>query len=266
MIFIHTCKICTHYFYLFGTVRKLFMLFRADSLIDTAWKQSRNTVSAFILSIKGSNGESTAMRNYRHEYAALALILGLLVAIQTASVTGQSVTGLNGAANITSFIPESPAFDTEGNVRTFNIVLDQKATVSWAINGHEVFIESDATQSTYTMTNAPAGVWEVSATASNPNGATKHQWTWIVYASQHSPSSEDDSNEESTNPTGNPSDTTSSPGEKASAVSEASDTTTTLPRTPAAEEEKSFLPLIGGVCIFTVGTTLTIFFLKRSNG
>jgi hypothetical protein len=195
----------------------------------------------------------TQMGKYRHEYAALALILGLLVAIQTASVTGQSVTGLNGAANITSFIPESPAFDTEGNVRTFNIVLDQKATVSWAINGHEVFIESDVTQSTYTMTNAPASVWEVTATASNQNGATKHQWTWIVYASQHSQSSEDDSNEESTTPT----------GEKASAVSEAPDTASTSPRTPAAEEEKSFLPLVGGVCIFTVGATLTIFFLKR---
>ena len=200
-----------------------------------------------------STGEGTAMRKYRYAYVALALILGLFVAIQTASATGQSVTGLNGAANITSFIPESPAFDTEGNVRMFSIVLDQKATVSWAINGHEVFIESDVTQSTHTMTNAPAGVWEVSATASTPNGATKHQWTWIVHTSQHSQSSEEDSNEDSTNPT----------GEKAGAVAEAPDTTSTTPLSPAAEEGKSFLPLVGGVCIFTVGATLTIFFLKR---
>jgi hypothetical protein len=200
---------------------------------------------------------------YRYGYIAVALILGLLVAIPTASATGPSGTVLNGAPNITSFIPESPAFDTEGDVRTFSIVLDQKATVSWAINGNEVSIEDDVTQSTYTMTSAPAGVWDVAATASNPKGATKYQWTWIVYASQHSPSSGNDSNDESTNPTGESSDTPGSAGEKASAVSEAPDTSSTPPPTSAAEEEKSFLPLIGGVSIFTIGSTLTIFFLKR---
>ena len=185
-------------------------------------------------------GESTAMRG-------LALILGLFVAIiLTASATGQSVPGLHGAASIISCIPESPAFDTEGNVRTFNIVLDQIATVRWAINGNEVFSESDVTQSTYTMTNAPAGVWEVTVTASNSNGATKHQWTWIVYASQHSRSREEDSTEGSSNPSEDALDTSSIPS-----------------LAPAAEAEKSLLPLIGGVCIFTIGATLTIFFLKR---
>jgi hypothetical protein len=241
------------------------MLVLADSLFDTVNDAITNTRSAFVLIIKRESGEGNAMRKYRYEYIAVALILGLLVAIPTASATGQSETVLHGAANITSFIPESPAFDTEGNVRTFSIVLDQKATVSWAINGNEVSIEDDVTQSTYTMTSAPTGIWDVTATASNPNGATKYQWTWIVYASQHSPSSGNVSNDESTNPPGESPDTPDSAGEKASAVSETPDTTPTPP-TSAAEEEKSFLPLIGGVSIFTIGSTLTIFFLKRSNG
>jgi hypothetical protein len=202
------------------------------------------------------------MKKYTYEYVALlAVTMGLLLAIQCACATIQGVTVWSDAPNVTSFTPSSPVFDTLGDARSFSIVLDQKATVSWAINGTEVFNESNVTHSTYTMPSAPVGVWELTATASSPNGTVVHEWMWIVHAKYHSRGRRNNTTEASPELSGenNFSDTPISPEQRGIAVPVDPTPSPTL----HSEAEQSLWPLIGAMCIFAVSIVLIRYILKR---
>ncbi len=82
--------------------------------------------------------------------------------------------------NITSFAPSSPVNDVEGATRTFNITLNQTANVTWFINGTQVQSNKYVMKSTYTNTSAALETWNITATATNTNGTTSLEWTWIV--------------------------------------------------------------------------------------
>jgi len=201
------------------------------------------------------------MGKYTYAIGVLALFGGLLLALQTAGATVQGVTVWNEAPNVTSFTPSSSVFDTQGDARSFTIVLDQKATVSWAINGTEVFNESNVTHSTYTMPRAPVGVWEVTATASNPNGTVVHEWMWVVYAKHHSRGRRNNTTEASPELSGedNFSDTSISPEQRGIAVP-----VDPTPSPPLhSEAEQSLWPLIVAVCIVAVSIALIRYIILK---
>ncbi len=125
------------------------------------------------------------MREHKYKGVAMAVILLFIVATQTAGATIQSVNVWSAPPNITSFAPPSPVYNSEGETRTFNILINQIVNVSWLINGNEVFTEYSVNESVYTSTNAVTGTSNVSAIASNSEGTTMHRWTWIV---THAPS------------------------------------------------------------------------------
>src|SRR5659263_128279 len=81
---------------------------------------------------------------------------------------------------ITDNSPLSPVEDTEGSIRTFNIKVNQTVNVSWYLNGTEVLKQTGVIESSYTNTSAKAGIWNISATASNDNGSTIQTWEWNV--------------------------------------------------------------------------------------
>ncbi|MFZ2410296.1 MAG: PGF-pre-PGF domain-containing protein, partial [Candidatus Methanoperedens sp.] len=76
----------------------------------------------------------------------------------------------------------SPVSNTAGSSRTFNITVNQTVNVTWYINGTTVFNQTNVTDSSYTNTSAAFGIWNVTATANNANGAVSKQWTWNVTA------------------------------------------------------------------------------------
>jgi hypothetical protein len=82
--------------------------------------------------------------------------------------------------NITSFTPPSPFYDVENATRTFSITINQVVNVTWLINGTEVQANKSTTDASYTNTSAIAGIWNVSAIASNENGTVMQPWTWHV--------------------------------------------------------------------------------------
>jgi hypothetical protein len=63
---------------------------------------------------------------------------------------------------------------------TFNIRANQTVDVTWDINGTTVFNQTNVTESSYTNTSASPGIWNVTATANNANGAVSQQWLWNV--------------------------------------------------------------------------------------
>ena len=60
--------------------------------------------------------------------------------------------------------------------------------VSWLLNGTEVQINTSVKNASYTNTSAVAGTWNVSAIASNENGAVVQTWLWNV-SPQETPAS-----------------------------------------------------------------------------
>ena len=86
---------------------------------------------------------------------------------------------------ITSFDPDYPVSDIEGANRTFSITTDQAVNVSWLLNGTEVLNKTNVTRSIYTNTGA-IGRWNITALASNENGADMQKWIWTV-SQQESP-------------------------------------------------------------------------------
>ncbi len=87
-----------------------------------------------------------------------------------------------GAPGITSFAPSSPVNNTAGATRTFNVTVNQTVDVTWYINGTTVFNQTNVTVSSYTNTSAALGIWNVTATANNTNGAVSKMWIWNVTA------------------------------------------------------------------------------------
>ncbi|HJH25864.1 MAG TPA: hypothetical protein C5S37_03615, partial [Methanophagales archaeon] len=82
---------------------------------------------------------------------------------------------------ITGFAPSSPVFNNEGESRTFNITINQTVNVKWFINETLMQTNTSVTEASYTNTSAVAGYWNVSAIASNVNGADIQTWWWAVY-------------------------------------------------------------------------------------
>ncbi|RLG27605.1 hypothetical protein DRO03_11810, partial [Methanosarcinales archaeon] len=82
---------------------------------------------------------------------------------------------------ITGYNPDTYINDPEGVTRDFNIVIDQPSDVIWHINGTVVKdTEKGVTSAYYTNYSAKTGYWNVSAVASNANGADMQTWWWAV--------------------------------------------------------------------------------------
>ena len=84
---------------------------------------------------------------------------------------------------ITDFSPGSPVHDVENAARTFGITIDQVVNVTWLINGTEVQVNKSTTDASYTNTTAIAGIWNISAIASNKNGTAMQTWVWNIASS-----------------------------------------------------------------------------------
>ena len=69
--------------------------------------------------------------------------------------------------------------NTEGELRTFNISVNQTVDISWQINGTEVQKEEAVTEAVYTNTSAVAGTWNVSVIATNVITELHVLYTWI---------------------------------------------------------------------------------------
>lgn len=82
---------------------------------------------------------------------------------------------------ITGFAPSSPVLNNEGESMTFNITINQTVNVKWFINETLMQTNTSVTEASYTNTSAVAGYWNVSAVASNVNGADIQTWWWTVY-------------------------------------------------------------------------------------
>jgi S-layer protein (TIGR01567 family) len=82
---------------------------------------------------------------------------------------------------ITRYSPDSHVSDPEGVIREFNIAIDQPSDVVWYIDGTVVKdTEKGVTSAYYTNNSAKTGYWNVSAVASNANGADMQTWWWTV--------------------------------------------------------------------------------------
>jgi len=85
------------------------------------------------------------------------------------------------AQEITNFSPTNLSVTNQiGEMRTFDITVDQEVNVSWLINDVEVFMDMNVTTSSYTNTSAFAGTIEVKAIATNENGSDNVTWDWII--------------------------------------------------------------------------------------
>jgi hypothetical protein len=88
--------------------------------------------------------------------------------------------GTAGSPGITAWGPvESVVNNTEGELRTFNISVNQTVDISWQINGTEVQTEEAVTEAVYTNTSAVAGTWNVSVIATNTMTGLSDMRVWI---------------------------------------------------------------------------------------
>ncbi|MEA3323733.1 MAG: S-layer protein domain-containing protein, partial [Euryarchaeota archaeon] len=88
---------------------------------------------------------------------------------------------------ITVYTPDTYISDPEGVTRDFNIAIDQPSDVVWYIDETVVKdTEKGVTSAYYTNYSAKTGYWNVSAVASNANGADMQTWWWAVNLSKPS--------------------------------------------------------------------------------
>ncbi len=88
---------------------------------------------------------------------------------------------------IVSFSPEAgevALLDNESAV--FSVTLNQRANVTWFING-SVVMEDEGDSSTYTNSSLIPGLWNVSVTASNGNGEVGRWWLMKVEKADTTP-------------------------------------------------------------------------------
>ncbi|PXF58351.1 MAG: hypothetical protein C4B59_13370 [Candidatus Methanogaster sp.] len=100
--------------------------------------------------------------------------------LDSGGIFGFNMTLQSMAPRIIGYAPESPVYDAENVTRRFNITIDQVVNVTWLINGTEVQTDGSVTDASYTNISAAIGVWNVSARASNENGAAMQEWLWNV--------------------------------------------------------------------------------------
>ena len=87
--------------------------------------------------------------------------------------------------NITAWKPIDAVVNSAvGELRTFNISINQPADISWQINGTEVQTNESVMDATYTNTSSVIGTWNVSAIATNTTTGLSdmHTWIWRVTA------------------------------------------------------------------------------------
>jgi hypothetical protein len=83
--------------------------------------------------------------------------------------------------NIISILPATRTVSNDvGEKRTFIINVDQKANITWFINGTKVQSNTSVSTSTYLNESAAQGSWNVTSVASNINGTDVYSWNWTV--------------------------------------------------------------------------------------
>lgn len=89
--------------------------------------------------------------------------------------------------NITAWKPtDAVVNNTESELRTFNISLNQPADISWQINGTEVQTNESVTAARYMNTSAIIGTWNVTAIATNATSRLSDMQTWIWHVTSKS--------------------------------------------------------------------------------
>ena len=116
---------------------------------------------------------------------AVICLAGIALAIaQPASVSSD---GTVSSVNLTAWYPlDETINDIEGATRAFNVSTNQPVTVSWLLNGTEVFNHSGVNFSEYTAT-AVAGYCNVTAYAYNQNSSDMRTWLWSVTVKDTTP-------------------------------------------------------------------------------
>jgi hypothetical protein len=87
--------------------------------------------------------------------------------------------------NITAWKPIAAVVNSAvGELRAFNISVNQPADISWQINGTEVQTNESVTDAVYTNTRTGVGTWNVSAIATSTTTGLSdiHTWIWRVTA------------------------------------------------------------------------------------
>ena len=87
--------------------------------------------------------------------------------------------------NITAWKPiEAVVNSAVGELRTFNISINQPVDISWQINSTKVQTNESVTDAVYTNTSSVIGTWNVSAIATNTTTGLSdmHTWIWHVTA------------------------------------------------------------------------------------
>jgi hypothetical protein len=101
----------------------------------------------------------------------------------TEIVVGEEGGEITLPTNITAWKPiEAVVNNAVGELRTFNISVNQTVNIIWQINGTEVQTNESVTEATYTNTSAAVGTWNVSAIATNITTGLSdmHTWIWSV--------------------------------------------------------------------------------------
>ena len=101
----------------------------------------------------------------------------------TEIVVGEEGGEITLPTNITAWKPiEAVVNNAVGELRTFNISVNQTVNIIWQINGTEVQTNESVTEATYTNTSAVVGTWNVSAIATNITTGLSdmHTWIWSV--------------------------------------------------------------------------------------
>ncbi|RCV63970.1 hypothetical protein C5S53_11170 [Methanophagales archaeon] len=101
----------------------------------------------------------------------------------TEIVVGEEAGKVTRSVNITTRKPIDAVVNSAvGELRTFNISINQPADISWQINGTEVQTNESVTDATYMNTSAVIGTWNVSAIATDTTTGLSdiHTWIWHV--------------------------------------------------------------------------------------
>ncbi|GAB6101657.1 hypothetical protein JCM16138_08800 [Thermococcus atlanticus] len=86
-----------------------------------------------------------------------------------------------------SFSPENPEISSLDNESVlFSIELNQRANITWSINGSAVLSE-EGQVSGYTNSSLIPGIWNVSVSAENENGYVHHWWILRVEKADRTP-------------------------------------------------------------------------------
>ncbi len=120
------------------------------------------------------------MTTEKTSFMLLAAICLAGIALAIAQPASVSSDGTVSCANITAWYPlDGNINDIEGASRAFNVSTNQPVTVSWLLNGTEVFNKSGVNISGYTAT-AAAGYCNVTAYVHSENSSAVRTWWWTV--------------------------------------------------------------------------------------